>query len=102
MAISLRVPACAHRTNPAPGLPGSYNLNRRRAQPELVEDLRDVLERARDRGAVELFRHDDAVPRHETRAFQRSGEESFLPPALHRTVGAQDVDAAFVGAFGRG
>src|SRR5882672_2171075 len=67
-----------------PSLP--QHLDRRRSQPELVEDLRDVLQRARDRGAVELFRHDDAVARHQAAAFERGGEESLLPLALHRAV----------------
>src|SRR5439155_17183856 len=82
-------------------LPVPDNLYRRRPQAELVEDLRDVLERPGDRGAVELLRHDDAVARHEAAALQRSREESFLPLAFHRAVGAKDVDATFVGALGR-
>src|SRR5439155_24459301 len=77
------------------------NLDRRSAQTELVEDLRDVLERPGDGGAVELLRHDDAVAGHEAAALERCREESFLPPAFHRAVGAQDIDAALVGALGR-
>src|SRR5882672_12206555 len=72
-----------------PSLP--QDLDRRSAQTELVEDLRDVLEGARDRGAVELLGHDDGVTGHQATAFERCREEPLLPLALHRAVGAQHV-----------
>src|SRR6266581_4265695 len=77
------------------------HLDRRRPQAELVEDLRDVLERSSHRRSVELFGHDDAVPRHQVRTFQRGREKSRLPFAFHRAVRPQHIDAALVGAAGR-
>src|SRR6266699_6067069 len=76
---------------------GAKDLDRRRAESELIEDLRPVFQASQEGRFIQLLRNDDRVARHDARSAQAGEDEAAVPAADDRAVGAQQVGAAGVG-----